>query len=223
MATLIKVALIDDDAMVGEGLAHLLTDRGLDVCSVSTSLETGLARILAQRPDVVVCDVMLDGRAAGLGLPQLLAGSRAQGTPVILLSSFGPDSLVDLAQRTGAAAYVTKGGSADHLASVVRVVAAGDQVFPESRGEGHVGPTPRELEVIRAVADGLATKQIAPRVGMSERTVETHLRDLSRRYGVSNRTQLVVLAIRNGWITELPIGAGTPGPRTTTRRLGNPE
>jgi DNA-binding NarL/FixJ family response regulator len=67
-------------------------------------------------------------------------------------------------------------------------------------------PTDREIGIIEAVAAGLASKQIGPRLGIEARTVESHLSRMLERYSVESRTELVVLAARMGWITELPTG-----------------
>lgn len=211
MDEVIRVAIIDDDQLVGAGVAHLLVGMGLEVASVSTSIETGLERIKAMHPDVVVCDVMLDGRPTGLDLPARLGAIGAEAR-VVLLSSYGPEHLVDLARQSGATGYVTKRADVDALAAAIRVVATGEQVFPPVRSPGRSGPTPKEVAVIRAVADGLSTEEIAGRLTISKRTVETHLRKLFQRYGVASRTQLVVVAIRKGWITELPTGGSSPRP-----------
>lgn len=213
MGEVIRVALIDDDALVVSALARVLVDEGLEVASVSTSVATGLERVKALRPDVVVCDVMLEGHPTGLELPTRLGTIGLADTPVLLLSSFGTDYLVGVARRSGAVGYVTKHADPGALASAIKVVAAGEQVFPPVRIPDTAGPTPTQLALIRAVADGLSTTEAAARLSMSTRTVDAHLRTLFERYGVVSRTQLVVVAIRNGWITELPFGGASRSPR----------
>ena len=89
MGEVITVALIDDDAVVGAALARVLMDEGLQVSSVSSSVVAGLARIKATRPDVVVCDVMIDGHPLGFDMPTHLGSIGLGDTPVLLLSSFG--------------------------------------------------------------------------------------------------------------------------------------
>ncbi len=215
MGEVIRVALIDDDALVGTGVAQLLIDRGFQVSSVSTSIIAGLAHIKSLRPDVVVCDVMLGGQLVGLDLAARLDAIGASPTPVLLLSSYGTDYLVDVARRSGAAGYATKDVGPGALASAIRVVAGGGQVFPPARASRRAGPTPKEVAVIRAIADGLSTSEVAGRLAISRRTVEAHLRKLFERYGVASRTQLVVMAIRLGWITELP--------SVSASRRGDPE
>lgn len=206
MDEVIRVALIDDDALVATALARVLFDEGIQVSSVSTTIADGIDCVRAMRPDVVLADVMLVGRPDGLDLAKRLDLPGMKATPVLLISSFGVDHLVDLARRSGAAGYVTKGINPGALASTIRVVAAGGQAFPHVRRARQPSPTPREVAVIEAVAAGWSTKEIAGRLAISTRTVEAHLRRLFERNGVASRTQLVVLAIRRGWITELPTG-----------------
>jgi DNA-binding NarL/FixJ family response regulator len=204
MAEVIRIAIIDDDGLVAEGLARLLDGPDLAVVSVSSTLVDGVERILAQHPDVVLCDVMLDGIPGGLELPRRLRETFAAAIPVVLLSSFATDHLVDLARAGGAAGYVAKDSGILSLTASIRVVADGGQAFPRPSGSGERSPTPREVDVIRAVADGCSTDEAGRRLGISPRTVDAHLKRLFDRYGVASRTQLVVLAVRRGWIVELP-------------------
>jgi DNA-binding NarL/FixJ family response regulator len=201
---MIRIALIDDDALVGAGLARVLVEPDVMVTSVSTALEGGIDRIVTERPDVVVCDVMLDGTPKGLDLPARLRATRAAGTPVILLSSFGADHLVGLARDRGAAGYLTKDVDPGVLVSAIRVAAAGGHTFRGPTPGGDRSPSPREIEVIRAVANGWSTDETGRRLSISSRTVDAHLRRMFERYDVASRTQLVILAVQRGWITELP-------------------
>ncbi len=115
--------------------------------------------------------------------------------------------------EAGASGYVTKAARGRELIDAVRAVASGETVLsPEIAGrvlqralgrgrrEGEATPTARELDVLRAAARGLGNKQIAAELGLSPRTVQTHLTNLFAKLGVSTRTEAVLRGVREGWI-----------------------
>jgi DNA-binding NarL/FixJ family response regulator len=211
VAPLIRILLVEDEALVRRGVAELLSRQPdlrvvADVATSAAALD-----VLDDGPqiDVVVADVMLEGRPAGL---ELLAevGRRPAHPPVLLLSSYGEPWMYGTALRAGALGYVLKGGTLDELTSAIRNVAAGVAVFPTAAlRDRHAGrlPSPREREIMGLVADGMANGEIGARLGISDRTVESHLARLFARYDVGSRTELALLAAHQGWI-----GARTIGP-----------
>ncbi len=151
-------------------------------------------------PQVVVSDVQLAGDAEGF---RLLDQVRQGGPAVILLSAFDQPPLLRTAFERGAAGYLVKTDDVPAILAAVRVVAAGGSAFSGAMlrtiRNAPRRPSERELEVLRLLCTGASNDEIAAAVGLSERTVESHLRRMFDRYGVLSRTELAVLAVREGW------------------------
>lgn len=203
-----RVAIVDDDALFREGLAAILTGAGITVTGTYPGGEAALPGMAGQPPDVVLLDAMLDGAPVGLDLVPRLLGLGPPAPAVMLVSSFAPPYLVGLARERGARGYLRKDVDPGTLLAAIRVVTQGGEMFPATSvaRAGPRPPTAREIAIIGAVAAGLRSKEIGPRLGIEPRTVESHLSRMLERYSVESRTELVVLAARMGWITELPTG-----------------
>jgi len=110
--------------------------------------------------------------------------------------------------EAGARGYLSKAARGSELVAAVRAVAAGETVLSPHlaaeilRSGGRTGPalTPRELDILRAAARGLGNKQIAAELGLSARTVQTHLTSVFAKLGVASRTEAVLHAIKLGWV-----------------------
>ncbi len=203
-----RVAIVDDDALFREGLAAILTGAGITVTGTYPGGEAALPGMTDDPPDVILLDVMLGGAPVGLDLVPRFLGLGPPAPAVMLVSSFAPPYLVELARARGARGYLPKDVDSGSLLAAIRVVTEGGEVFPATSvaQTGPRPPTDREILIIEAVAAGLASKEIGPRLGIESRTVESHLSRMLERYSVESRTELVVLAARMGWITELPTG-----------------
>lgn len=209
--TTIHVLAVDDHPAIAEAIA-LRAAETLDVRVVAraTTLDEaeraiGLAAA-GTRIDVVVCDVQLAGRAEGL---TLLARHAYEGRPrFLMLSAFDQPAMVRTAFERGAAGYPTKDATIDAILDAIRTVAAGGSVYPPSVSRALESayrlPSEREQQVIALVAEGLSNDEIGVRLGLSMKTIESHLRRMFDRYGVMSRTELVVVAMRQGWLEPAP-------------------
>lgn len=206
MGTSTRVLIVDDHPAVSEALANRLasaTDlRSAGVVHTLDDADAALGPGDDGPIDVVVCDVQLAGRAEGL---TLLARHGGPGGPrFLMLSAFDQPAIVRAAFERGAAGYVMKTARLAEIVDAIRIVAAGGTVFPDrverALEAAHRPPSPREVQVIELVATGLSNDEIGGRLGLSMKTVESHLRRMFDRYGVMSRTELVVLAIRQGWL-----------------------
>jgi DNA-binding NarL/FixJ family response regulator len=168
---------------------------------------------LAALVDVLICDVQLDGHAEGLRILEALHDprsslGRSEGGPpaVIVLTGFEQASLVRAAIERGAAGFLDKSAELETIVEAVRTVAAGGTVYTAAALQlsrtARRRPSDRELEVIHRVIGGATNAEVATALGLSERTVESHLRRLFDRYGVLSRTELAVLALDEGWTIE---------------------
>jgi len=201
MSTRIRVGVIDDHPPIVAALSDAIRDApGLDLAGTGRTLADALALLPAV--DVLVCDVQLDDRAEGLDVVDA-ARRLPRPAAVLLLSGFGHASVVRAALERGAAGYLDKGIEVAAIVDAIRTVAAGGTAFrPADLAAAHAAPrrpTGRELDVILRVVAGSTNAEVAASLGLSEKTVETHLHRLFERYGLLSRTELAVLAIDEGW------------------------
>lgn len=194
----IRVGVVDDHAVVRDGTAALLErEPDIEVVGVADSLETAAA-LLELRPDVLVVDIRL-GQENGL---ELLRGVSAGGGPaIVILTSFDYPQFVDAALRLGASGYVLKTDPFAKVVDAIRQVAAGGFVYTvRPSPAGHRPLSQREFEVVSLVVDGHSNDEIAVRLGISVKTVESHLTRIFERVQVVSRTELATRAIREGWL-----------------------
>jgi len=204
---MIRVVLVDDHALVRSGVKAEL-QREVDVVAEAGDVGEAITVIVEAKPDVVVCDVHLpDGTAA-----DVIAGTVERGVTTKFLALSVSDAAEDVIQviRSGARGYVTKAIEGDDLIDAVRRVNDGDAVFsPRLAGfvldafsadlSSPADPeldqlTAREQEVMRLLARGYAYKEIARRLTISIKTVETHASAVLRKLQLSSRNELAMWA-----------------------------
>ena len=193
---MIRVAVVDDHPLVREGTAALVDRQDdMQIAGTAGSLDEVRAILDAGTVDVLLLDLRL-GQESGFEL--LRAGSRP--TPaVVVLTSYDYPQYAAAALRLGAAGFVVKTAPTAELLDAVRRAAAGGLAFGVRPGNGVV-LSDREREVLRLVVDGASNDEIGSRLGISSRTVESHLRRLFERLAAASRTELASRAIREGWL-----------------------
>ena len=209
---MIKVLIADDHGIVRSGLTMLI-DRQADM-SVAAEAEDGIEaveRALAERPDVALLDVSMPRMTGLQAARQIRAHNEA--THVLMLSMHEEDGYFFEALEAGASGYVSKRGADSDLIDAIRTVADG-RTFLSSRTqgalmrqwleEGRPGPrdelTPRELEVVKLIAEAYTNRQIAEALTLSEKTVESHRGNVLAKLGMRDRVELVRYAIRRGLV-----------------------
>jgi len=204
MAVPIRVGVVDDHPTILAAIAAAV-DAADDLVLSGTGRTLNDAIALLPRSDVLLCDVQLEGPADGI---RVLEAPRdtAVSSAVLLLSGHGHASIVRAAIERGAAGYLDKGAEVATILDAVRTVAAGGTVFraadlAASRAVPRP-PSERELQVIAGVVRGHTNAEIAGGLGLSEKTVETHLHRLFDRYGLLSRTELAVFAVDERWVTR---------------------
>ncbi len=207
---MIRVLVVDDHPLFAQGTVEVL-DRmpGIRAVGSATSLDEAVASVRELRPDVVVCDVMLGDHPNGFELVARLRDQAGEQPPVILLSQFANSVLYQRAIDAGASGYLSKTVDADGLRAAIVTVSGGSTVFPRvavtGEADGPRVPSPRELDILARIAEGQSNSEIGAHLGIGESTVETHLQRLRLRYGMATRTQLALLADRQGWLTPRPV------------------
>jgi len=208
--TTIRVGVVDDHPVVGEGTAALLrTQPDLAVVGVAGSLaaarDAGLTDATAV--DVLLLDIRL-GTDSGLRLLSDVASRGQAPLPaVIVLTAYDYPQYADAALSLGAAGFALKTAPLPELVDAIRRVAAGGLAFAiRPRTSGRERLTAREYDVVRLVAEGRSNDEIGATLGIGSKTVETHLSRIFERFGVSSRTELAARAVREGWLDVPPGG-----------------
>jgi two-component system NarL family response regulator len=203
----IRVMLVDDHALVRSAVRQALSAEDIQVVGEASTAEQAMLLATDLQPDVLLLDLNLPG-TSGLAVLRELA-PRIPSTKIVMLTiSDDRRDLLD-AVRNGAAGYLTKDLNPDALQRAVRGIRSGDLAMSRAMAaeviqhlataanrpsgtdasSGLPGVSPREEEVLALLADGLTDRQIADRLGISPRTVETHVGSLLNKLGVRNRAQ----------------------------------
>jgi len=215
----LRVLIVDDHPMVRQ-IVRLACGQHPDMVVVGEAADgvEALERCRALHPDLIVLDLLLP-RMHGL---EVAAQLRAEGSKakILVLTAVEDKAAVFEALRAGASGYVEKSAPVEEIAASIAAVAGGTRVFSleqERRAQEHLGEfarkardtarvlallTPREREVLSLIAEGLPTKQIAARLGVSERTAETHIRKIYRKLEVRTRVQALYRAAGLGLVNR---------------------
>jgi DNA-binding NarL/FixJ family response regulator len=204
-ADTIRVVLADDHAVIRAGLEQLLSGTDdIEVVGTAANGAEAIEVVRRVRPDVVLMDLQmpdLDGVAA-----TRLIKAEDLGVDVLVLTSFSDGERIVAALDAGAVGYLLKDADPEDVLRGIRTVSRGESpIHPKAartllglRAGSSVQLTGRESEVLGLVRQGLANKQIARRLDISERTVKAHLTSAFARIGVTDRTQAALWAERNG-------------------------
>jgi DNA-binding NarL/FixJ family response regulator len=208
---MIRVLIADDHGIVRSGL-KLLIDRQPDM-EVASEAEDGIEaveKVLSERPNVAVLDVSMP-RLTGLHAARQIR-SHTDDVQVLMLSMHDEDAYFFDALEAGASGYVSKRGADGELITAIRTVADG-RTFLNSRTQQALmkqwlrdGPnrpdelTPREMEVVKLIAEANTNRQIADALQVSEKTVESHRANVLSKLGMRDRVELVRYAIRRGLV-----------------------
>lgn len=220
---MIRVALVDDQAMVRAGFRMILeSEPDITVVGEAADGQQAIDVVRRSSPDVVLMDVrmpVMDGIVATESIVRSETGAR-----VLILTTFDLDDHVYSALRAGASGFLLKDAPAEQLINAVRVIAAGDAMLAPSvtrlliehvslrptapvvaEHPGVADLTERELEVLLLIARGLSNGEIAGQLYLGEATVKTHVGRVLAKLGVRDRVQAVVAAYESGVVTP---GAG---------------
>lgn len=210
----IRVMVIDDHPAFREGLTRLLKDEtDMEVIATLGDGQQALESAIDLKPDVVVMDIsmpVLNGIEAAKQIKEI-----SPDTAVLMVSAYNYPSYVLACLRAGAVGYLMKNASLRKIISAIRLIHAGDSVFDlkvtgkvlrnlasdkvETKQDQELHP--RELEVLDLAARGRGNKEIGNQLCISERTVQTHLVNIFRKLEVKTRTEAIIRALKEGWLT----------------------
>jgi two-component system NarL family response regulator len=200
-----SVLVVDDHALLRTGVANIISQE--PTLRVVAEAANGLEAVEAYqryKPDVTLLDLRMPVMEGVEAVRQIRL--RDPQAKVIVLTTYDADEDITRALKAGAKAYVLKDISADGLIACIRDVLAGKTYLAPAaaaklaEGVTRVQLTPRELATLRLMADGKSNKEIASALGISERTVKTHLGHLFEKLGVTSRTEAVKVASRRGLV-----------------------
>ena len=206
MTNSIRVMIVDDHNVVRSGLsAFLMVFDDLDLIAEADSGEEAVRLCAEHKPDVVLMDLMMPGMDGAEATEAIR--SQFPATQVIALTSFREEELVQRALKAGALSYLLKNVSADELADAIRAAYAGRPTLsPEATAaliHAATQPpkidyelTPRELDVLGLMVQGLNNPEIAESLIVSRSTVKFHVSSILSKLGVNGRTEAVALAIK---------------------------
>lgn len=211
---LIHVVLADDHAVVRKGIREFLEeDPAIRVVAEASDGEEALALIAREKPDVAVFDIQMP-KMNGMEATRRVKKEFPQ-TRVLMLTAYDDDPYIFAALQAGANGYLLKTASSDELVHAVHAIAAGESALSPAvakklvlratsgqPSEDTIEPlTERELEILRLAAKGMSNKQIGVALSISDRTVQGHLANIYAKLHVSTRTEAVMYAVREKWIT----------------------
>lgn len=198
-----SVLIVEDQRMPRENMEHLVEDSGRyrRVASLSTA-EMALAQCARHAVDLVLMDVCTKGSRDGIDVAAEIK-ARHPETKVIIITSMVEESYLKRAKAAGAE---NKDVSPESLLEVMDRTMAGESLYPDSTPETRLGQvsstqlTPREIEVLRLVCEGLEYEEIAAELGISSRTVKRFVSSLLEKTGYSNRTRLAIAVTKKNFI-----------------------
>ena len=217
---LLGVLVVDDHPVVREGLRAMLdSDPGIEVIGEASSGQEGVEMAIQLAPDVVLTDIRMPGMS-GIEVTQRIKAA-LPGTPVIVLTMYDSEMYVVEALRAGAAGYLVKDSSREFLCHAINAVMDGGTMvrsgllrqaiqgilrIPQP-DEGHGEQqgiverfTPREMDVLRLVAQGHANREIARELSLVEVTIKKHVSSIIGKLGASDRTHAAIVAVRMGLV-----------------------
>ncbi len=208
---MIRVVLADDHQILLDGLRRLIDAKGdMQVVATATDVESTLAATREHRPDVLVLDISMPG-GGGLEVARRVREMELS-TKLVILTMYSEDRYVMEAVRLGAAGYVLKRSADTELIDAIRTVAAGEAYLTpaavrlllatQQNETGRTEPalSPREREVLRFTARGFSNLEIAERLFVSPKTVDTYRSRIMAKLDLHRRSELVDYALRHGLI-----------------------
>lgn len=213
---IIRVVLADDHPVIRNGIRDFLEEEGdIQVVAEAATGVEAVKLVVEHGPDVAVLDIQMPEMTGIEATRQIKA--QAPEVRVLVLTAYDDDPYIFAMLQAGASGYILKNARSEELVRAVRTVAAGGSALdplvtakvmaqlgsgkPLGAQASVEGLTQRELEVLRLAAKGHTNRAIGHELGISDRTVQGHLANIFGKLGVTTRTEAVLLAMKQGWIT----------------------
>ena len=213
----IRVLLVDDHAVLREGMRNLLEgEKDLEVVGEASDGEEAVKLASELKPDVVIMDIVMP-KLSGIQATRLIKQA-SPSTAILILTAYNDIRYIIGLLEAGACGYLLKSARSNEIAGAIRAVRSGESVLDAAvtrkllqrlvgrareTGEGQAGGqlTPREIEVLRLAAKGMSNKDIADELFLGLRTVKAHLTNIFNKMGCGCRTDAIIRGLREGYIT----------------------
>jgi len=206
--TRVRVLCVDDHRVMLDGLSLLISRQpDMEVIASATLGEQAVDLFVRHRPDVTLMDLQLPTMTGLEAIREIRA--KAPDAKIVVLTMYQGDEDIYRALEAGAAAYVLKDSLSDDLVTVIRDVHHGNRPIPAdvamrlAQRRAQPSLTPREVDVIRLIAQGLRNKEIGVALGISEWTAKVHVKNILAKLKVNDRAAVIQIALRRG-IIHLP-------------------
>jgi DNA-binding NarL/FixJ family response regulator len=211
--TVPRVLIVDDQTLFRSGLARLLDeDKRVTVVGEAGDGLEAVQQVASVKPDIVLMDLRMPNLDGIEATRKIVA--EHPGVKVLILTTFEADNHVIQALKVGASGYILKDSRADSIVSSILAVASGERVMSGAVAsrvlemltgnttpkEFYDGLTVREIEILKMLASGMANKQIAYKLKISEKTVRNHVSNMYEKLQIYDRSQAVLYAVRKGLV-----------------------
>ncbi len=196
-----RILVVDDHELIRAGLSDALTKNGFEIIGEASSVAQALAMLNQYKPEITLVDINL-GASSGIDLIEQAIASKS-GSKFIVVTMHDDTATLETAKKAGATAFVTKSAPVESLIEVIEKIAAGINGFfkageiKTSIPKKDFQLTARELEVLALLPTGATASAIGSMLFLSEATVKTHLANIYRKLGATNRAQAVSIGIEN--------------------------
>ena len=212
---MIRLLIIDDHEMVREGLkAMLAKEHDFEIVGDAANAEQAYDLIARLHPDVILLDIRLPG-VSGIEVCRAVT-ERYPETAVLILTTFTDETLIAQCIQAGARGFIVKDIERFDLKRSIRAIARGEAVIdpkaavavlaqlrrvPQASQEPSPEPlSTQQIVILRLIAQGLSSREIATQLYLSENTVKGYVQEILHRLGVKNRTEAVMVAVKQGWL-----------------------
>jgi two-component system, NarL family, response regulator LiaR len=211
----IRVLIADDHPIVRSGLTITINaEEDMELVAEASNGDEAVARIAEHRPDVIIMDLKMPGKDGLQAIKEVT--EMTPGARILVLTSFSDDDNVFAAIKAGAVGFLLKDSPPDQLLESIRTLHRGEGALhpsiarklmyeikrPPERARTDAPLTPRELEVLQYIAQGLSNREIADRMSVSIRTVTTHVGSILDKLHLANRTKAALYAVEQGLVPK---------------------
>jgi DNA-binding NarL/FixJ family response regulator len=213
----IRAVLADDHALVRQGISRFLEESGeITVVAEAEDGERALELVAEHKPDIAILDIRMP-KLSGVDLARRIKAEYPE-VKILMLTAYDDDPYVFALLQAGVDGYIVKTADSTQLIQAIRQIMRGEPALDpgvakrlmERMASGRVAvtddqiverPTDRELEVLRLAGKGLTNRAIGQELGISDRTVQGHLARVYQKLQASSRTEAVMKAVQEGWIS----------------------
>lgn len=188
-----KILIIEDEVVVAKSMSKILQAGGYEINGFAANYKEANEQLLSSQPDLILCDINLNDTKTGIDLMKEF--DVKFNVPFIFITAYSDDKTINEAEKLNPENYLTKPFSEKQLLVSV------ERAFRQQRLITSDAPTNRELSILKLIGKGYSTKLIAQELSIAFNTVESHRKNLMKKYEVNSMAELVCLATSKGWIT----------------------